>query len=178
MAGGDGVGLPRSTVLVSFGAIALIGLLAFFIVSWNNKRSQAATLRDEIAAFDNTLTEKRTELEPLQRQLQALQGQTDLFARGKMCVMNPSSDQRATITKLAVVYLDGNGQFQTFSSDAAGDATWTVAPGHTELLRHERSGWDGSVTYYAFWYTVGGQEFPLGEPWPLDPEYCVRLRLP
>lgn len=175
MAGGEGGGLPRSTSLVSFGTIALIGVLAFFIVSWNNKRTQAATLRDEIAALDTTLEEKRAELAPLERQHQALQGQTDLFARGKMCVLNPSSNQRATITKLAVVYLDENGQFQTFSSDAAGDATWPVAPGHTESLSHTRSGWDGSVTYYALWYTVGGQEFPLADVWPPDSEYCVRL---
>lgn len=177
MAGGEGGGLPRSTTLVSFGAIVLIGVLAFFIVSWSNKRTQAATLRDEIAGFDTALAEKRAELAPLERQHQALQGQTDLFARGKMCVLNPSSDRQATITKLAVVYLDESGQFQTFNSDAAGDATWAIAPGHTELLRHERSGWDGSVTYYALWYSVGGQEFPLAGPWPLDPEHCARLAL-
>lgn len=39
MAGGEGGGLPRSTTLVSFGAIVLIGVLAFFIVSWSNKRT-------------------------------------------------------------------------------------------------------------------------------------------
>lgn len=177
MAGAEGGGLPRSTTLTSFGTIALIGVLAFFIVSWNNKRTQAATLRDEIAGLDTTLEEKRAELAPLERQHQALQGQTDLFARGKMCVRNPSSDQRATITKLAVVYLDEDGRFETFSSDDAGGVTWSVAPGHTELLSHPGSDWDGSVTYYALWYVVGGQEVPLADPWPLDPEHCVKLPL-
>ncbi|MGH9379253.1 MAG: hypothetical protein ACRD2Z_01370 [Thermoanaerobaculia bacterium] len=177
MAGGEGVGLPRSTVLVSSGAIALIGVLAFFIVTWNTKRTQAATLRDEIAAFDATLAEKRQELDPLERQQQTLQGQTDLFARGKMCVLNPSSDTRATITKLVVIYLDDAGEFQTFSNEAAGGVTWPIAPGHTEMLGHGRSGWDGSVTYFALWYSVGGQEFPLAEAWPLDPKHCARLPL-
>lgn len=177
MAGGEPAGLPRSTFLVSFGAIALIGVLAFFIVSWGNHRTQAATLRDEIVGFDATLAEKRAELAPLERQHQALQGQTDLFARGKMCVMNPTSDEPMTITQLAVVYLDANGQFQTFSNDTAGDLTWPIAPGHTEMLNHPGSGWDGSVTYYALWYSKGGQEFPLAGVWPLDPEHCVSLPL-
>lgn len=177
MASGEGAGLPRSTVAVAFGAIALIGVLAFFIVNWSNKRKQAATLQTDIADLDAQLAEKRQELAPLERELKTLQGQTDLFARGKMCVRNLSSDQSATIEKLAVVYLDESGQFQTFSSDAVGDAEWPVEPGHTELLSHARSGWDGSVTYYAMWYRVDGRQIPLAEPWPLDPEYCVRLEL-
>lgn len=177
MAGAEGGGLPRSTFLVSFATIALIGVLAFFIVSWSNKRTEAAALRDEIATLDATLAEKRRELAPLERQHRQLQSQTDLFARGQMCVRNPSADTRATITTLSVVYLDDSGHFQTFNSDAAGDARWTVDPGHTELLSHPRSGWDGAVTYYALLYSVGGQEFPLANPWPLDPEYCVTLPL-
>lgn len=177
MSGAEGGGLPRSTFLVSFATIALIGVLAFFIVSWSNKRTEAVTLRDEIAALDATLAEKGQELAPLERQHRQLQGQTDLFARGKMCVLNPSADTRATITKLSVVYLDDSGHFQTFNSDATGDARWPIDPGHTEPLSHPSSGWDGSVTYYALWFSVGDQEYPLAEPWPLDPEYCVRLPL-
>lgn len=177
MASGDVAGLPRSTTVASFGAIVLIGLLAFLIVSWNNKRTQAATLRDEIVTLDAKLEEKQKELAPLERQQQQLQRQADLFARGRMCVVNPSSDKRVTITKLSVVYLDENDEFQNFNSDVAGGVSWSIPPGTTEMLRHDRSGWDGAVTYFALLYSVPGQQqpSPLAQRWLPDPEYCVRL---
>ena len=177
MAGGDGAGLPRSTVLVSFGTIVLIGALAFFVVSWSNARTQAATLSGELAAVEATLQEKQEEIAPERRKLETLQTQTDLFARGKMCVLNASSDQKVTIRKLAIVYLDDAGGFQTFNSDTAGGVQWTIEPGHREHLDYPRGGWDGSVTYFAMWYSVGGNEFPMAEAWPLDPEHCARMRV-
>lgn len=177
MAGGDGTGLPRSTVLVSFGTIVLIGVVAFFVVTWTGARTQTATVRSEIAAVDATLQEKREEFAPERRKLETLQNQTDLFARGKMCVLNASSDQEVTIRKLAIVYLDDEGRFQTFNSDTAGGVQWKIGPGHREHLDYPRGGWDGSVTYFAMWYSVGGNEFPMAETWPVDPEHCVRLRV-
>lgn len=177
MAGGES-GLPRSTVVASSVAIALIGALTFSIVSWVNKRAAAAVLREEIATLDAAIDEQRRALVPERRKLEALRRQTDLFARGKLCISNPSSDARATIRRLAVVYLDDGGRFQTFNSDTVGGLRWTVEPGHRVFLDHEASGWDGAVTYYALLYSVGNQEFPLAEPWPLDVDHCVRLTLP
>lgn len=176
MAGSEGKGLPRSTVLVSSGTIALIGVLAFFVVSWSNASSQGATIRNDIQAVETSLQEKRDELAPEQRKLATLQSQTDLFARGKMCVQNASSDQKVTVRKLAVVYLDSSDRFQTFNSEAVGGVQWTIDPGHKEYLDYPRGDWDGSVTYYAIWYSIGGNEFPKAEVWPLDPEHCVRLQ--
>jgi hypothetical protein len=175
MAGAKGGGLPRSTILAASVSIGLIGVFAYFVVTWGNRRTEAATLRDEIAAIDTTLEEKGAELAPQRRQLETLQSQTDLFARGKMCVFNPSSSERVTIQHLAVVYMDEGGQFQSFNSDSAGGLTWTMDPGHRENLSRMDSGWDGSVTYYAMWLRVGTREFPIAAPWPLDPEHCVRL---
>lgn len=175
MAGAKGGGLPRSTILAASISIGLIGVFAYFVVTWGNRRTDAATLQDEIAAVESALEDKQAELAPQRRQLETLQSQTDLFARGKMCVSNPSSSSRVTIKGLAVVYLDEDGLFQTFNSDSAGGLTWTIEPGHRENLSHARGGWDGSVTYYAMSIAVGGQEFPLASAWPLDPEHCVRL---
>ena len=171
-------GLPKATFLAAIATIGLVGTMAFFIITWNQRRAAAATLRQEIADLDVTIAEREAELAPETRRLTALRGQTDLFSRGRMCVLNPSSDQRVTVSKLAIVYLDEAGGFQTFNSELVGSVRWTVEPGHQRFLDHLGSGWDGAVTYFALWYEVGGQEYPLAQPWPLDPEHCVRLVVP
>lgn len=179
MAGGESAGLPRSTVFVSVGAIALSGVLALIIVTWSDKRTQAATLRDEIADLEPTLAEKRQELASLERQRDVLRSQTDLFARGKLCVSNHKPNDPVTIQKLAVVYLDETGHFQTFNSEAYGDDLWTIPAGHRrQPLSYSRGGWDGSVTYYAMWIEAEDKEGPRAGEWPIDPEYCLQLPWP
>lgn len=170
------VGLPRPTMIAAAVAILLIGAFAFLVVTWGNARAVGAEVTTQLTELNAVLEEKRAELDPLKRQLTTLQGQTDMFARGKMCVTNTLTDAPVTIEKLAVVYLDDNGDFQTFNSGVYGDDLWTIGPGRArQELSYPRGGWDGSVTYFAMWIEAQGDDGPQARVWPLDPEFCVQL---
>lgn len=168
----EGAGLPKSTILVAAAAIFFLGVGTFFLLKWTGSRAQTQEYRLQMDELRPTVEGLQAELTSLQNQLQQLQGQTSIFVRGQLKVCN-FSDEPVSISSLAVTYLDDAGAFRTFHSEPYGKDLWRVQPGQEMVLSYPQGGWDGTVTYYAFWLRAGGNLYPFAGPWPLDKDHCV-----
>lgn len=168
-------GLPKSTIVVAGVAIALAGLATFAVLKWSDSKAAAVELSAEIATLDEEAAGIRGELESVEGELTGVEQRTSVLKRGKMAICN-FSGAPVVVEKVAATWMDDAGEYHTFNSGDHGQDLWRVEPGGQRLaLDHPASGWDGSVSYYAAWLRVGGDQFPFAGPWPPPGEDdCLR----
>lgn len=173
---GDHTGLPKSTVLVSAVAIAFAGLATFMILKWSDSRAASAELRTQIAEVEAEAEGIRGDVDSVEQQLGSLAERTSILVRGKLSVCNFSSEV-VTVESAAATWLGDDGRYRTFNSTEHGKDLWRVPPGEQTVLELPRAAWDGSVTYYALWLRVAGQEYPFAGTWPPEEgDDCVLWR--
>lgn len=161
--GGGGVGLPRSTMLVSMATIFLAVLAVFFLIQWQSSKSAVAELREEVADLESVEGDARGEFEESSRSLEELSRQVEVLHSGSFEFCNRSS-QPVTVKGLTSSYLTENNTIRTFASSRLRTPWSTVEAGQREKFR--ATGWDGEVTFYSIWLDVAGQDYVLSGAWP------------